>query len=216
MGEVIQFVRRRQSVRDRAAGVTFFFDLACPYTYLAAERLDRRFCDARWRPATGGRHLAVSPLLAEAQGAGELDPRALRAVERRARELHMPLVWPERFPAQVPHAMRAATFAAEQGRAQAFAIAAGRLAFCGGFDVEDPRMLAEAAAAAGLDVDATLDAADDPRRDRELEAAGRALWVDGGTTLPAVRHDGGLFCGEHGVTAAIFALPAVVTARPGS
>ncbi len=70
----------------------------------------------------------------------------------------MPLVWPERFPARVPHAMRAATFAAEQGRAQAFAIAVGRLAFCGGFDVEDPRMLAEAAAAAGLDVDDTLDA----------------------------------------------------------
>lgn len=214
MGEVIQFVRRRQGARERAAGVTFFFDLACPYTYLAAERLDRRFCAASWRPATVGRHLASSPVLAGQ--ASRLDPRALRAVELRARELHMPLVWPERFPAQVPHAMRAATYAAERGRGQAFAIAAGRLAFCGGFDVEDPRMLAEAAAAAGLDVEQTLDAAEDERRDRELEAAGRALWVDGGTTLPAVRHDGGLFCGEHGVTAAIFALPAVVTARPGS
>jgi 2-hydroxychromene-2-carboxylate isomerase len=110
--------------------------------------------------------------------------------------------------------MRAATYAAECGRAQPFAIAVGRLAFCGGFDVEDPRMLAEAAAAAGLDVERTLDAAGQEWRDREIEAAGRALWVDGGTTLPAVRHDGGLFCGEHGVTAAIFALPAVVGGWP--
>jgi len=215
MGEVIQFVRRRQGARERAADVTFFFDLACPYTYLAAERLDRRFCDASWRPATFGRHLTASPVLAGGRE-GRIDGHAQRAVELRARELHMPLVWPERFPARVPHAMRAATYAAARGRGQAFAIAVGRLAFCGGFDVEDPRMLAEAAAAAGLDVEQTLDAADDERRDRELEAAGRALWVDGGTTLPAVRHDGGLFCGEHGVTAAIFALPAVVTARRGS
>lgn len=195
--------------------MTFFFDLACPYTYLAAERLDRRFCDARWRPASG-RHLIGSPLLARAGGGSAPDARAMRAVERRARELHMPLVWPDRFPASVPHAMRAATYATSHGRGQAFAIAVGRLAFCGGFDVDDPRMLAEAAAAAGLDVDETLAAADDERRDREVEAAGRALWVEGGTTLPAVRHDGGLFCGEHGITAAIFALPAVVFARPGS
>jgi 2-hydroxychromene-2-carboxylate isomerase len=215
MGEVIQFVRRRPVPRDRAAAVTFFYDLACPYTYLAAERLDRRFCGARWRPAAGLR-LVGSPLLAGARVDGGADPHAMRAVELRARELHMPLVWPERFPAAVPLAMRAATFAAARGRGQAFSIAAGRLAFCGGFDLEDPRILAEAAAAAGLDVDETLAAAADDRRDREVEAAGRALWVEGGTTLPAVSHEGGLFCGEHGITAAIFALPAVVTARPGS
>jgi 2-hydroxychromene-2-carboxylate isomerase len=216
MGDVIQLVRRRPVPRDRAGGVTFFFDLACPYTYLAAERLDRRFCGARWRPAAG-RHLAGSPLVvsARAHETGIPDARAMRTVELRARELHMPLVWPDRFPAQVPHAMRAATYAAERGRVQAFAIAVGRLAFCGGFDVEDPRMLAEAAAAAGLDVDETLDAVGEEWRDREIEAAGRALWVDGGTTLPAVRHDGGLFCGEHGVTAAIFALPAVVNGWSG-
>lgn len=213
MGDVIQLVRRAPVPRDRTAAVTVFFDLACPYTYLAAERLDRRFSAARWRPAAG-RHLARSPLVASVDADGAPNARVRQAVEQRARELHMPLVWPDRFPARVPHAMRAATYAAERGRAQAFAIAVGRLAFCGGFDIEDSRMLAEAAAAAGLDVEETLDAAADLRRDREIEAAGRALWVDGGTTLPAVRHEGGLFCGEAGVTAAIFALPPVVTAWP--
>lgn len=211
MGELIQLATRRPNRGGRltSSRVTFFFDLACPYTYLAAERLDRRFCDADWRPAIG-RRLDAGPL-----ARGTIDMRVLDDVERRARELRMPLVWPERFPGAVPFAMRAAAYAAGRGRGPAFAIAIGRLAFCGGFDVEDPRMLAEAAAAAGLDVDATLDAAEDPRRDRELEAAGRALWVDGGGVLPAVRHENGVFSGEQGVTAAMFALPAVVSARGG-
>lgn len=209
MGDLIQLATRRAVRAERAAParVTFFFDLACPYTYLAAERIDRRFAGAQWRPAIGKR-IDAGPL-----ARGTLDPRVLEAAERRARELHMPLMWPERFPAAVPFAMRAAVYASSRGRGPAFAIAIGRLAFCGGFDVEDPRMLAEAAAAAGLDVDETLDAAEDPRRDRELEAAGRALWVGGGGVLPAVRHDSGLFSGEQGVTAAIFALPAVVSTQ---
>jgi 2-hydroxychromene-2-carboxylate isomerase len=212
MGEVIHFPRRRMSMRQRAAAtVTFFFDLACPYTYLAAERVDRRFSDASWRPAAG-RRLTASPCAVEGLARGP----ALEAVERRALELHIPLVWPERFPASVPAAMRAATFASAHGRGAAFAIAVGRLAFCGGFDVEDPRMLAEAAAAAGLDVDETLAAADDERRDRVVETAGRALWVEGGSGMPALRFDGRVYSGERSVTAAMVAAPAVVSARPGS
>lgn len=201
MGELIR-LRPRRSVAVRAATqVTFFFDLACPYTYLAAERLDRRFPGAEWRPASA-RRLALSPVAGP-----EPDERAMRVAERRAQELHLPLIWPERFPAPVPAAMRAATYAASSGRGPAFAIAVGRLAFCGGFDVEDPRILAEAAAAAGLDVRATLAAAADARRDRHVEAAGRALWVHGGTELPAVAHGGGIFCGEMRVTAAMYWAP---------
>jgi 2-hydroxychromene-2-carboxylate isomerase len=203
MGEVIQFARRRPAPKEGTEAVTFFFDLACPYTYLAAERLDRRFGGARWRPASGQR-LAGGPF---AGCSPEATPRAIADVEQRARELHMPLVWPERFPAAVPFAMRAASYAAACGRGPEFAIAVGRLAFCGGFDVEDPHILGEAAAAAGLDVEETLDAAEDERRDRELEAAARALWANGGRMLPAVAHRGGLFSGEQGVTAAMFALP---------
>ena len=37
---------------------------------------------------------------------------------------------------------------AEGGRGAGFVLAASRLAFCGGFDLEDPEILAEAAAAA--------------------------------------------------------------------
>jgi 2-hydroxychromene-2-carboxylate isomerase len=195
MAEVIQLTRRRI---DRMAPpppavepATVYFDLALPSTYLVAERIERRFGEARWRPAT----LRNGPP-EETEGSAF----AMEAAERRARELRMPLVWPERFPARVPSAMRVATFAAECGCAGAFAVAVGRLAFCGGFDVEDPDILAEAAAAAGLEVGEALDAARDLRRDRSVAAAGRTLWAQGGTQLPTVEVEGTLYCGEPRIT----------------
>lgn len=203
MGQVIQLRRPGSAApapEPATAPPTFYFDLADPHTYLAAERVDRRFATASWQPAVG-RQLAPSPCAAP----GRAGARAAAAAERRARELHLPLIWPERYPAPVPHAMRAATYAAERGYGAAFAIAVGRLAFCGGFDVDEQSMLAEAAAAAALDVDATLAAAADPRRDRLLEAAGRTLWAAGGRSLPAIELGGRVFQGEHGITAALVA-----------
>ena len=149
MAEVIQLTQRRpERAAPEAPGMapaTLYFDLASPYTYLVAERLERRVGGAVWRPADAAVAAAA---------------RRRRWSRRRSAahmHLRMPLVWPERFPSRVPTAMRVATYANEQGCGSAFAIAAGRLAFCGGFDLEDPDILAEAAAAAGLDVDGALD-----------------------------------------------------------
>ena len=64
--------------------------------------------------------------------------------------MRLPLVWPEHFPRETPAALRAASHAAEIGAGCRFALAARRLAFCGGFDLEGPEILAEAAAAASL------------------------------------------------------------------
>lgn len=192
MAEVIQLTSRRSnraaSDVPEVAPATLFFDLASPYTYLVAERVDRRFGNARWRPAKPVQHTPMGD-------------DVVATAQRRAQELRMPLVWPERFPARAPSAMRTATFAAEHGCGSAFAIAAGRLAFCGGFDIEEPEILAEAAAAAGLDVDGALAAARDPRRDHEIGIAGRELWHDGGTSLPVLRHEDRLYCGEPHITA---------------
>jgi 2-hydroxychromene-2-carboxylate isomerase len=128
--------------------------------------------------------------------------RLCRAVEARAAQLRMPLVWPERFPAEVPAAMRMAAYAAESGRGAAFALAAGRLAYCGGFDLEDPEILAEAAAAAGLGLDPCLAAARDESRDGALEDAGRRLLAAGADMLPALRVGNALFWGEERVAEA--------------
>src|SRR5918996_6415250 len=199
MGEVIRLAERRQARRPqvrRAAPLRaeFFFDLACPFTYLAAERVERAFDDVRWTPAS---------TTALRNGSLAADPaaltRVLAAAEARAALLRLPLVWPDRFPVDVPAAMRVAAHAAESGRGAAFVLAAGRLAFCGGFDLDDPEILAEAAAAAGLALDDCLRAAGDKRRDGATEAAGRRLLAAGADRLPALRVGRALFAGEHRV-----------------
>jgi 2-hydroxychromene-2-carboxylate isomerase len=195
MGEVIRLSERRQARRPRRRSgpvrAEFLFDLACPFTYLAAERVERAFDDVTWTPAS-----------ATALRCGSLasDPAALAGVRDAAAErstaLRLPLVWPENWPADVPAAMRVASHAAECGRGAAFVLAAGRLAFCGGFDLDDPEILAEAAAAAGLGLQGCLRAAGDRRRDGAIEAAGRRLLAAGADRLPALRIGRALFWGE--------------------
>src|ERR671930_1709660 len=160
MGDVISLEQRR-SARLAMAGdrpsrmkVTFFFDLASPFTYLAAERVDRLFPALSWRPALTEALHAGNPLSAES-----VREAAQHAAEERASQLHLPLVWPDAFPSGARVAMRVASLAAADGRAAPFVLAASRLAFCGGFDLDDPEALAEAAAAAGLGLEDCLKAA---------------------------------------------------------
>jgi 2-hydroxychromene-2-carboxylate isomerase len=207
MGDVIRLDERREAVRRRGAvrrrarsRADFFFDLACPFTYLAAERVERAFDEVVWRPAPSD-VLRRSSLADDAVGAAAVR----RAAEERAAALRLPLVWPERFPAPVPAAMRVAGRAAEGGRGGAFVLAATRLAFCGGFDLDDPEILAEAAAAAGVVLEETLDAALDEGRDGAIEAVGRSLLAAGADQLPALRVGRALYWGEERVGEALVA-----------
>jgi 2-hydroxychromene-2-carboxylate isomerase len=211
MGDLISLAERR-AIRARAheaAGearapalhpdgararqrVTFYFDLASPWTYLAAERVDRFGGDVRWRPVLSD----GLPNLGPADG-------GRGGAEERAAELRLPLVWPERWPGAVPAAMRVAAMAAERAQAAPFVLAAGRLAFCGGYDLEDPEILAEAAAAAGLPLEECLTAAGRVGRDGALERTGLRLLAHGADALPALRVGRRLFCGEHRLSEAI-------------
>ena len=202
MGEVIRLADRRKARRparpQRRIRVEFLFDLACPFTYLAAERVERVFDDVTWTPAS------ATALRAGSLASDDVALAAVRAAaEQRARELRLPLVWPESWPADVPAAMRVASYAAECGRGAAFVLAAGRLAFCGGFDLDDPEILAEAAAAAGLGLDGCLRAAGERRRDVAIEATGRRLLAVGADRLPALRAGRSLYWGEGQVAEAV-------------
>jgi len=183
MGEVIRLAERRvaraSAARPRpgSAPVVFHFDLSCPFSYLTAESVERLLPRAWWRPTIG------APASADLKSIARLRD----AAERRAEELRLPLVWPARHPLPVRSGMRAALRATWQGHGSAFALAAARLAFCGGFDLDDPEALAEAAAAAGISLDQCLRAAGDPAIDRALEAPARALAAAGAVGLPAVR-----------------------------
>jgi 2-hydroxychromene-2-carboxylate isomerase len=160
-----------------AEQVRFCFDLASPWTYLAAERVERIFGGLHWHPIAGN------------------FPIDRHAVESRARELRMPLVWPEQHGAGRA-ALRVAALAAERGCAAAFVIAAGRLAFCGGYDLDDPEILAEAAAVAGLGLQDALTAAGDRERDAALERDAGLLAARSADHLPVLSVGGRLFCGE--------------------
>jgi predicted DsbA family dithiol-disulfide isomerase len=182
MGEVIELkdqLADRSRPRGRGVGAAFFYDVACPFSYLVAERVERVLGEVEWVPAP-----AVG-LDGGARWARFDDTRAL--AERRALDARLPLVWPDRFPANTRHALRAASYAAESGAGASFALAATRLAFCGGFDLEDPEILAVAAAAAGIPLEGCLLAARDPARDRSLWATARGLHARNVQALPALR-----------------------------
>ena len=192
--------RHRRAVTRRHARprATLFFDLSSPHTYLAAERAERWFAGLQWQPAcTGVLH------------GGEPGEEAMRATSLRAAALGLPLTWPDEHPRPVRGAMRVASLAAELGCAAAFVLAASRLAFCGGFDIDEPDILAEAAAAAGIGLHDALAAAGDIGRDGAIEEAGLTLLAAGAVQLPAMRVGPLLFCGEERLHEAAAARTAV-------
>jgi 2-hydroxychromene-2-carboxylate isomerase len=207
MGQVI-YLNERRSERSRSHVVTaplFFFDVSCPLSYLTAERIERKLGEVEWVPVDGaslradtaGQQVAAEALYADA------DVHVLRTrADSCARALRLPLVWPDRFPEAARCAQRASAFACEIGAGAAFALAASRLAFCGGFDLEDPETLAEAAAAAGVPLEECLSAAGETWRDEELEANADLLRARGISELPAIRIGDQWFEGEAGLLAA--------------
>jgi 2-hydroxychromene-2-carboxylate isomerase len=92
--------------------------------------------------------------------------------------------------------MRVASLAAERGNAAPFVLAAGRLAFCGGYELDDPEVIAEAAAAAGLPLADALAAAGELRRDGAMERTALRLLRRGADELPATIVGRRLFAGE--------------------
>lgn len=209
MGELIVLAERRadRSRPQRSNRPAFFFDLSCPFSYLAAERVERILGDVDWVPtaATVLRRSEASEQLAAVRSHAETCAVALR----------LPLVWPDGFPGETPGALRAAAHAAEIGAGARFALAASRLAFCGGFDLEDPEILAEAAAAAGIGLRECLAAAGDPTRDGALHATARGLLTQGVRRLPALRAGTRWFDGDEALAAAAAFLRArTVVHRP--
>ena len=204
MGQLVRLDDHRRAKRGAQWGgrpatplrAEFFFDLACPFSYLAAERVERGFTSVTWRPASTAalvrRELAADPVDVE---------QVRRTAIARAGELRMPLQWPDNYPHEVPAAMRAAHYAAECRRGAEFVLAAGRLAFCGGFDLDDPEILAEAAAAAGLELAGCLKAAGDAGHDGAIEGNARRLLAAGADRLPALRVGRTLVWGEDRVSA---------------
>ena len=195
MGELLHFPVQRAHAREgrEARAAAFFFDVACPLSYLAAERVERRLPAAEWVPVDAA---ALAPAIEDG------DERARARAQARARALRLPLVWPEKFPLRAPCAQRAAAFACELGAGPAFALAAGRLAFCGGFELEDPETIAEAAAAAAVPLAACLEAARESWRDEQIGEVSATLRSAGIDRVPAFQVGSHWLQGEDALGAA--------------
>ena len=147
-----------RGARQRPASTAaFFFELGCPFSYVAAERVERTLGAISWVPTAS---LDRTRGVEAARGADVLEMAG-----RQAAAMRLPLIEPENFVSPLKLATRAAAYAASQGGGPRFALAAFRLSFCGGYDLEDPAIIGEAAAAAGLGVVEVLTAAKDPRWD---------------------------------------------------
>jgi 2-hydroxychromene-2-carboxylate isomerase len=136
----------------------FYFDLASPLAYLAAERVLHELpAAAEWRPVLA-RGLPGAQSSTAATRA-ELETFHAELLEQRHELELQPLRWPDPFPFDSAMAMRVATFARSIGRTVPFAQAAFRQAFAGGRSLEDPDSVLIAAAACEMHPAAVLRAA---------------------------------------------------------
>jgi 2-hydroxychromene-2-carboxylate isomerase len=184
----------------------FYFDLASPLAYLAAERVLQLLPGpAEWRPVLA-RELPGAESLQRLRRAQEA--QELRAeVDRRARELALqPIRWPDPFPFDSTLAMQVATYAASIGRTVPFAQAAFRQAFAGGHSLEDEDFVLIAAAACEMHPAAVLRGAQLGSVRERLTDTTAAAAAAGVSDVPAVLVGTDVFVGESAVERAAEAM----------
>ena len=159
----------------------FYFDLASPECWLAAERVLAEVPQpCEWVPVRRDPGLAFR--CREEEDIYKLE------FERRARAQGLqPVVWPAELPFDSDFAMRAATYAKSGGKTVAFALAAFRQAYCAGRDLSVPDNVMIAAAACEIHPRALMKATSLRSIAEKLEAASAEAPPD----VPAVVFDGG-------------------------
>jgi 2-hydroxychromene-2-carboxylate isomerase len=184
----------------------FYFDLASPLAYLAAERVLHTMPIAcEWQPVLARELLADrrsrrSPIGAESFEAfrcREEEDIFRLEVERRAAEIGLQgMRWPHPFPFDSAFAMRAATYAKSIGRAVPFAQAAFRQAFAGGRGLEAADNVLIAAAACEMHPSAVLKGSGLRSIGEQLSKSTATAAELGVDDVPAVRVGERVFQGE--------------------
>jgi 2-hydroxychromene-2-carboxylate isomerase len=156
----------------------FYFDLASPRAYLAAERVNHVLGEVpEWVPVRFDLAFRCAEEIASYR----------EDVERTARAQGVQtLVWPEPFPADSEWAMLVATYAKQIGRAVAFSLAAFRQAFAAGRDLSERDNVLIAAAACEMHPAAVIKGAELRGTRERLEAATAEAVAAGVRYVPAV------------------------------
>ena len=183
----------------------FYYDLASPDAYLAAERVVAvlgsvpEFVPVRLAGLAAGGVGAFR--CAEEEAIHHAD------VERRAAAYGLlPVRWPDPFPADTEWAMLVATFARQTGRVVAFSMAAFRQAFAAGRDLGERDTVLIAAAAAELHPASVIKGAELRGTRRRLDEATAAAAAAGVLDVPAVGVGERVFHGDRELEAAARAL----------
>ena len=192
----------------------FYYDLASPECYLAAERVSFVLgVTPVWEPVTGswgeGGHQEADGILAERSGLRLVPEPDRSATERIARERGLQAMrWPLHWPPDSQLAMRAAAYAKSIGRVTAFSLAAFRQTFAAGRDLSDLNTILIAAAACEMHPAAVIRAVALRSVARALEEARERAVASGVCRLPALRVGELVFEGDSGLDEASAALVA--------
>lgn len=173
-----------------------YFDLGSPYTYLALERAAQVLGGApELEPILLGAFFSRRGYGSWAHGPEHAQRRA--DIEQRARRAGLPaMTWPVAWPTNGLAAMRAATWAKLEHRAEPFARAVARAQFARGADIADLELLAQCAAEAGLDPLAMPAAIASEPIKLALRAATEMAWQAGVRGVPSVRIGTRIFFGD--------------------
>ena len=176
----------------------FYYDLNSPYAWLAAERIHQVMPEPPvWKPIAFAfilRHAGRTPWsLGPERGAG------ITEIERRVADRGLPAVrWPEGWPRETYSlaAMRAATYAAEIGKAVAFSLAAFRQQFNAGRGMNEIDNVLLAAAACEIHPKAVVQALERDAIKEKLKAATEEAIERGVPGVPTVRVGEEIFWGD--------------------
>jgi 2-hydroxychromene-2-carboxylate isomerase len=182
------------------------YDFGSPYAYLAVMRSERVLgIEPRFEPVVLG-------VIFRLRGSGSWGHTAaaeenFAEIERRRVAYGLePVVYPEGWPQNTMHAMRAALWAERHSKSQAFTRAAFVRAFARRADLTDHDVLRDIAAEVGLPAGELEDAiAADEIKD-DLKARTQAAIDAGVRGLPALRLDGRVYYGDDRLEDAAIAL----------
>lgn len=177
--------------------IAFYYEFSSPYAYLASERIEaiaaRHGRTVDWRPFLLG-------IVFKRTGAGPLTTIPLKSdysrrdIERTARLLDIPFVWPARFPFLSVHAARLAYWVGAEKR-PALSHALFRASFAEGRTLHETGVTLDVAAEFGLDRAAAEAALRDPGVKQRLAEETEAAIAAGVCGAPYMIVDGEPFWG---------------------
>jgi len=178
-----------------APAPVFFFGAMSPYSWFAAERIEALLPEALWRGVLAGAvfkaHDRVSWGLTEQRASGIAD-----CEQRAAAHGLGPIRWPQRWPTSDLQIARAMIFAEQRGLLKALALAAMRMAFLEGADLEETATVLEAGRRVGVGADELQAALVDPTIKQGLRDINDEALAAGVFGVPTMLVAGELFWGD--------------------